>query len=105
MVVQYASWRIDKEREQFFTKEKTIHNKMMEALCLGETAEKHIPASVLLNLERERYIFLSMVACDTGKSILRSAVNEYGDPQSDLDQVPATLHPPSCVTGVDLLSN
>ncbi len=84
MVVQYASWRIDKEREQFFTKVKTIHNKMMEALCLGVTSEKHIPASVLLNLERELYIFLSMVVCDTGKSILRSAVNEYGDPNSEI---------------------
>ncbi|MEJ2157085.1 MAG: hypothetical protein P8X96_17260 [Desulfobacteraceae bacterium] len=86
MVVQYAAWRIDKEREQFFTKVKTIHTKMMEALCLGETSEKHIPASVLLNLERELYIFLAMVACDTGKSILRSAVNEYGDPHSEIYQ-------------------
>ncbi len=86
MVVQYAAWRIDKEREQFFTKVKTIHNKLMEALCLGETSEKHIPASVLLNLERELYIFLSMVTCDTGKSILRSAVNEYGDPKSEIYQ-------------------
>jgi hypothetical protein len=84
MVVQYASWRIDKEREQFFTKVQTIHNKVLEALSLGETSEKQIPASVLLNLERELYIFLSMVACDTGKSILRSAVNEYGDPGSDI---------------------
>ncbi len=86
MVVQYAAWRIDKEREQFFTKVKTIHTKMLEALCLGETSEKHIPASVLLNLERELYIFLAMVACDTGKSILRSAVNEYGDPHSEIYQ-------------------
>jgi hypothetical protein len=84
MVVQYASWRIDKEREQFFTKVQTIHNKVLEALSLGETSGKQIPASVLLNLERELYIFLSMVACDTGKSILRSAVNEYGDPASDI---------------------
>jgi hypothetical protein len=84
MVVQYASWRIDKEREQFFTKMKTIHNKLAEALCLGETSGKHIPASVMLNLERELYIFLSMVPCDTGKAILRSAVSEYGNPQSDI---------------------
>jgi hypothetical protein len=27
-----------------------------------------------------------MVACDTGKSILRSAVNEYGDPHSEIYQ-------------------
>jgi len=83
-VVQYASWRIDKDPEQFYTKVQTIHNKLAEALCLGETNEKHIPASVLLNLERELYIFLSMVPCDTGKGIMRSAVNEYGDPQSEI---------------------
>jgi len=80
MVVEYASWRIEKETETFFTKVNTIHTKLAEALSLGQTSEKQIPASVLLNLERELYIFLSMVECDTGKSILRSAVNEYGAP-------------------------
>ena len=39
---------------------------------------------MLLNLERELYIFLSMVVCDTGKAILRSAVHEYGDPRADI---------------------
>lgn len=84
MVVQYASWRIDKDSEQFFTKVTTIHNKLAEALCLGATSEKHLPASILINLERELYIFLSMVPCETGKAILRSAVNEYGNSQSDI---------------------
>jgi hypothetical protein len=84
MVVQYAAWRIDKEREQFFTKVQMIHKKLSEALCLGATNEKQLPASVLLNLERELYIFLSMVACDTGKAILRSAVSEYGDPAAEI---------------------
>ena len=83
-VVQYAAWRIDKESEQFLTKVNTIHAKLSQALCLGETTEKHIPASVLLNLERELYIFLSLVPCDTGKTILRSAVNEYGDPGAEI---------------------
>jgi hypothetical protein len=82
MVVEYAAWRIDKEREQFFAKVQTVHNKLSEALTLGHTREKRIPASVVLNLERELYIFLSMVPCETGKAILRSAVHEYGNPQS-----------------------
>jgi hypothetical protein len=82
-VVKYAAWRIDKESEQFFTKVKTIHNKLTEALCLGQTSEKRLPPSVLLNLERELFIFLSMVPCDTGKAVLRSAVSEYGDPGSE----------------------
>ncbi len=84
MVVEYASWRVEKETEIFFTKVNTIHSQLIEALSLGQTTEKQIPASVLLNLERELYIFLSMVACDTGKAILRSAVNEYGDPNAKI---------------------
>lgn len=84
MVVKYASWRIDKEREQFFTKVEAIHKKLAESLSLGETHEKKIPASVMLNLERELFIFLSLVPCDTGKVILRSAVREYGDPQAEI---------------------
>ena len=84
MVVEYASWRIEKETEIFFTKVNTIHAKLAEALCLGQTSEKQIPASVLLNLERELYIFLSMVECNTGKAILRSAVNEYGVPGAEI---------------------
>jgi hypothetical protein len=84
MVVQYAAWRIDKEREQFFTKVQAIHIKLSESLCLGATSEKQIPASVLLNLERELYIFLSLVECEAGKAILRSAVSEYGDPGAEI---------------------
>lgn len=82
MVVEYAAWRIDKDREQFFEKVQTVHNKLAEALTLGKTREKQIPAPVVLNLERELYIFLSMVQCETGRAILRSAVYEYGNPQS-----------------------
>jgi hypothetical protein len=84
MVAQYAAWRIDRDRENFFTKAKTIHSKLAEALHLGKTRDRQIPAAVLLNLERELYIFLSLVVCDTGTSILRSAVQEYGDPQSQI---------------------
>ena len=84
MVAQYAAWRIDRDRENFFTKAQTIHNKLAEALQLGKTSEKQIPATVLLNMERELYIFLSLVVCDSGKAILRSAVCEYGDPQSEI---------------------
>ena len=62
----------------------TIHHKLSEALTLGHTNEKQIPAAVILNLERELYIFLSLVECDTGKAILRSAVREYGDPNAEI---------------------
>ena len=51
---------------------------------MGETTDLHLPPSVLLNLERELFIFLSMVPCETGKAILRSAVSEYGDPAAKI---------------------
>jgi hypothetical protein len=84
MVVEYAAWRVDKEREQLFTKVQTIHKKMAEALRTGKTTDKQLPLSILLNLERELYIFLALVACQTAKSILRSAANEYGDPTAEI---------------------
>jgi hypothetical protein len=84
MVVQYAAWRIEQDHEAFSTKVQTIHNQLAEALKLGQTTAQHIPAAILLNLERELYIFLSLVECDTSKTILQSAVAEYGDPGADL---------------------
>jgi hypothetical protein len=41
-----------------------------------------MPAAILLNLERELYIFLSMVECETSRALLSSAAAEYGDPSS-----------------------
>ncbi|MBR9982497.1 MAG: hypothetical protein KFF50_15810 [Desulfatitalea sp.] len=84
MVAQYAAWRLAKDQEAFSTKMQTIHHKLIEALHLGQTSDQHLPAAVLLNLERELYIFLSLVACDVSKTILRSAAHEYGDPTAAL---------------------
>jgi hypothetical protein len=84
MVAQYATWRIEKEHEDFSTKVQTIHRKLTEALQVGQAAEQRIPAAVLINLERELYIFLSLVECDTGKAILQSAAGEYGDPAAKI---------------------
>jgi hypothetical protein len=83
-VVQYAGWRIEKLKEAFLTKLNTIHSRLMEALSLGKTSGKRIPAPVVLNLERELFIFLSLIMCDTGKAILRSAVHEYSNPDSEI---------------------
>lgn len=83
-VMQYAAWRIEKDHEAFSTKIQTIHKKMTEALQLGQTSQKRIPAGMLLNLERELYIFLSLVECEVGRAILRSAASEYGDPSAEI---------------------
>jgi hypothetical protein len=48
------------------------------------TRSHRISARDLLALEREVFIFLSLVETMVGRSVLRSAVNEYGSPESDL---------------------
>ncbi|MBT8342412.1 MAG: hypothetical protein HKP58_14045 [Desulfatitalea sp.] len=87
MVAQYAAWRIEKEHEAFSTKLQTIHTRLNEALQVGHTGGRRIPAMLLLNLERELYIFLSLVECETGKTLLKSAVFEYGNPGSRIFQL------------------
>lgn len=83
-MAQYAAWRIEKDQDAFSTKVQTIHKKMTEALQLGQTVDQRIPAAILLNLERELYIFLSLVESDTSKTILTSAACEYGDPTAEI---------------------
>lgn len=87
-VVEYAGWRIEKERDQLFTKTQTIHQRLAEALRTGKTTDRHLPLPILLNLERELLIFLALVACDTSRIILRSAVSEYGDANSEIYHLP-----------------
>jgi hypothetical protein len=83
-VSRYAAWRMDREQENYFTKIRTIHQALCEALEFGLTRRHRLSAKNLLSLEREVYIFLSMVETTVGRSVLRSAVNEYGSPESDL---------------------
>ena len=83
-VARYAAWRMDRDQELFFDKVRTIHQALCEALTFGMTRKQRLSVKDLLSLEREVYIFLSMIETIVGRSVLRSAVNEYGSPESDL---------------------
>ncbi|PIE66687.1 MAG: hypothetical protein CSA23_07905 [Deltaproteobacteria bacterium] len=83
-VAQYAAWRLDREQEASFDKIRAIHRALCEALEFGVTKKNRISAKELLGLEREVFIFLSLIKTVVGRSVLRSAVNEYGSPESDL---------------------
>jgi hypothetical protein len=83
-VAQYAAWRMDRDQEAFFDKVRTIHQALCEALEFGMTRKHRLSAKDLLGLEREVYIFLSMIETSVGQSVLRSALSEYGSPESDL---------------------
>lgn len=43
-----------------------------------------MPIANLLNVERELYIFLSLVSCNVGRTVLKSAANEYGNPAAPI---------------------
>jgi len=83
-VARYAAWRMDRDQEAFFDKVRTVHKALCEALEFGMTRKHRLSAKDLLGLEREVYIFLSMIETSVGGSVLRSAVTEYGSPESDL---------------------
>jgi len=93
-VAKYASWKIDQDQEKFFEKIGTIHTKLKEALNESDPKAYPLPLRYLLGLEREAYIFLTLIGGKTSRSIISSAMQAYGNPQSDiyrLKQSPAHL--------------
>ena len=84
-VIQFAVAWVDHEQERFFEKIRAIHKKLKESMeGKPPPGEKLMPARYLSTLEREVYIFLSLVGGATGHAILRSFVKEYGNPGSEI---------------------
>ena len=83
-VVRYASWRIDKDQERFFRKIRTIHDHLFESLAFGKTKHYQFSPDDVLGIERECYIFLALIGGPTARSVIRSAVKDYGRPDSAL---------------------
>ncbi|MBW2669906.1 MAG: hypothetical protein JRD87_08465 [Deltaproteobacteria bacterium] len=79
-----ASKIIDDNEEIFFEKIKTIHICLKQALNPGGLDSHPMPLRFLLSLEREIYIFLSLVDGSVARSVIISALNEYGVPESEI---------------------
>ena len=86
-VASYAAWKIDKNQDKFFEKIRKIHRRLLEALDAEDEQNHLIDVQDLLALEREAYIFLALVGGTTSKSVLMSALKEYGQPESILYQL------------------
>jgi hypothetical protein len=88
-LTNYAAWKIDRKQDAFFEKIRTIHRRLLEALDDDddETKQQLMGAQDLLALEREIYIFFALVGGNTGRSLMLSALKEYGHPQSDIYQL------------------
>jgi len=74
---------IDEKREPIFNKIRTIHRKTKELIDRGDK-DASMPIRYLLSLERECYIFLSLVGRTTARRIVYGAVKEYGNPGSEI---------------------
>ena len=95
-VVNYVAWKVDGNREPFLQKIATIRKKTFEAMNADLSKEALLPIRFLLALEREVHIFLALVGGKTAIEVMRSALNDYGDPASavyHLKESPAQMEP------------
>ena len=83
-VAKYASWKIDQDQEKFFEKIQTIHTSLKEVLDENDPESHPLPLRYLMGLEREAYIFLTLIGGTTSRSVITSAMQEYGNPKSEI---------------------
>jgi len=79
-VVNYARWKIDSNQKTFFDKFITIRKKLIDSLDIDSSDSHHLPIRFLLALEREIHIFLSLVGGKAAYTVIKGALNVYGNP-------------------------
>ena len=87
-IVNYAQFRIDRMETRFASKVHTIHKQLIALLKHPANAKADLSIRHLLLLEREIFIFLSLLSGKTAHMILISALNEYGDPNAGIYRRP-----------------
>jgi hypothetical protein len=86
-ITSYAAWKMDRNQEKFFDKIRTIHHRLLQNLDAEGEETRSLGIRELLVLEREAYIFFALVGGNTGRSVLMSALKEYGNPDSEIYQL------------------
>ena len=79
---QFAGEILESKQKAFITEIKTIHHKILERIGLPESSDETMSRRFLLSFEREVFIFLSLIKGSIACSVLRSALKEYGTPES-----------------------
>ncbi len=82
-----ALMMIDQHCEAFFEKIRTIHRGIVNSLDDAVDDNGQLDTKHLLSLEREIHIFVSLLGGDIARSVLRSALNAYGNPDSEIYQI------------------
>lgn len=86
-LTRYAAWKIDRNQEKYFEKIRTIHRRVLALMDASDPVDGVLSVQDVLALEREAYIFFALVGGNTAKSILVSALKEYGFPESEIYQL------------------
>jgi len=81
--VKEISLFLEEKQEPLFHKMRTIHRKTKESLA-GIPDASAFSVRYLLSLERECYIFFSLVGGSVCHRIVYAAVKEYGDPDAEI---------------------
>lgn len=81
-VMSYAAWKVNSDQKRFLTKIVSIRKRLMGAFDPGVAGVAPMPPRFLIALEREVHIFLALVGGNTAASILHSALNVFGNPES-----------------------
>ena len=84
IILQFALKRIEADKDLIKEKVDTIHDRLINAFDDQKLKAIAWSPHFLLSLEREAFIFLSLVANETARQILISALSRYGNPKSEI---------------------
>lgn len=79
----FAAAFLDERMDEVFVKTRTVHKELSTAISPYSWHDA-MPLGYLLTLEREAYIFFSLVGGTAARTVLRSALWEYGNPESSI---------------------
>jgi hypothetical protein len=82
--VAVAIEQVTMHQDKFYQKIRLVHEGFQQALNPRAVAEKTLPIRYLITLEREAYIFLSLIGGTAAHKIIRDAIEEYGNPHAKI---------------------
>jgi hypothetical protein len=85
-VTKYAQWRIESVWEQFQQKIQSIGRRIAAAMDADNLASDGLSIQFLLSLDRELFIFLSLVGGDAAYRVIRASAEYFGNPESRIYQ-------------------
>ena len=81
-VVRFSTNYLEENREKIFEKIRSIHRQLIFELDVKRKKNITFPVRYLFSLEREIYIYLSLLGGALATGIIRSALKEYGNPEA-----------------------